>query len=227
MNQEQPLDEHQSLQIITEMISKAKGSFHERGTSAILWGSVVCIAGLISFAERFWDFDIHFDIWLLVLAAIIPQIFISIKESRERKVLSHDESFMNAVWMVYGISVFALVFYMQIVPGVTANFITQDGQELLVKTIQTGKTEHFNLFIPSQSSIFLILYAIPTLATGIARKFKPMLVGGILCYVLFIISCYTSTTWDMLLMAIAGICNWLIPGIILRKRYLKGLSCNV
>ena len=33
--------ERQSLQLITNMIQKAKHSFHENGTSAILWGSVV------------------------------------------------------------------------------------------------------------------------------------------------------------------------------------------
>jgi hypothetical protein len=83
--EEKKLTEQESLRLITEMIHKAKSSFHESGTSAILWGSVVAIAGFTSFAERFWNFSIGFDIWLLVLAAFIPQLIISIKESKHKK----------------------------------------------------------------------------------------------------------------------------------------------
>ena len=86
--EEQKLTEQESLQIITEMIQKAKSNFHTSGTSAILWGSVVGIAGLVSFAEMNWHFDIGFDIWLLVLAAIIPQVFITIKEKRNKNIIT-------------------------------------------------------------------------------------------------------------------------------------------
>ena len=63
--EEEKFSEQESLKLISEMIQKAKHSFHENGTSAILWGSVVGIAGIISFAELFWHFYIGFDIWLL------------------------------------------------------------------------------------------------------------------------------------------------------------------
>src|SRR5438132_11932355 len=117
--EKQPLTEQESLQIITEMIQKAKSNFHTSGTSAILWGSVVGIAGLVSFAERNWDFYIGFDIWLLVLGAVIPQIFITIREKRNKKVVGHHEAFLEGIWLAYGISVFALVFYMNVIQGVT------------------------------------------------------------------------------------------------------------
>jgi hypothetical protein len=117
MTQEKELTEQESLQLITEMIHKAKSSFHESGTSAILWGSVVGFAGLMSFAERFWGFSIGFDIWLIVLAAFIPQIIISIREGKNRKVVTYEESSQNAIWLVYGVSIFALNFYLNVVPG--------------------------------------------------------------------------------------------------------------
>jgi hypothetical protein len=228
MAEDKNLTEQESLQLITDMIQKAKGSFHERGTSAILWGSVVAIAGLVSFSERYLNFYIGFDIWWIVLAAIIPQIFLSIKESKERKVISHDESFMNATWLVYGISVFALMFFLNVVPSQSVKILSAlDNTELLIKNNSTAKIEHWNAYIFSQSSLYLILFSIPTLITGIARKFKPMLFGGILCLILFVISCYTPTMWDFLLLAIAGIFNWFIPGLILRNRFIKKIACNV
>ena len=225
IDNEQPMNEQESLALITSMINKAKGQFHESGTSAIIWGSVIGLAGLISFIQRYFNFYIGFDIWWLVLLAFIPQIIISIKESRRRKVVGHDTTMLDAIWTVYGISIFALLFYSIIVPGVADGLYTSEGKALFIKTQPNGSLAPFNIIIPSQSSLYLILYAIPTLATGIGRGFRPMLIGGIICYIFFILSCYTSVTWDSLWMSIAAICNWLIPGIILRKRYLKGLVC--
>jgi len=223
--EEKNLSEKESLELITKMIQKAKGSFHESGTSAILWGSVVALAGLINFAEEYWKFSIGFDIWWIVLAALIPQIFITIRERRNRKVVAHEASFMNAIWLVYGISIFALLFYFNVVPGVTDRLLSEQGNELVLRNVNNGRAEHFRPFVLSHFSLLLILYAIPTLATGIALKFKPMLIGGILCYLLFIASCFTASVWDMLFNGLAGILNWLIPGLILRDRYIKGRNC--
>jgi hypothetical protein len=218
MEEEKPLSQQESLQLITEMIEKAKHHFHESGISAILWGSVVGIAGLVSFAEMHWNFYIGFDIWLLVLAAIIPQVFIGIKESRQRKVVTHTEAAVDAAWLAYGISMFALIFYFNIVPNVTDKLLVQQGTQLL-QAGADGSTKPFHYFIPSYGSLLLLLYAIPTLATGIAHQFSAMFWAAILCYVFFIISCFTSNAYDMLLNGLAGIFNWLIPGLIVRRTY--------
>lgn len=218
--EEEKFSEQESLKLITEMIQKAKHSFHENGTSAILWGSVVGIAGIVNFAEIYWHFRIGFDIWFIVMAAIIPQIFISIREHKTRKVVSHTEAAMNTIWVVYGISIFALVFYFNVVPVVSEKFFTSEGISLIQKNAD-GTTKPFHLFPLSHGSLLLILYAIPTLVTGIAHKFKPMTWAAILCYIFFIISCFTSTAYDMLLNGLAGIFNWLIPGLILRRMFYR------
>ncbi len=223
--EEKKLSEQESLELIAKMIQKAKGGFHENGTSAILWGSVVTLAGIINFAEEYWNFYIGFDIWLIVLAAIIPQIFISVRERKNRKAIPHEAAFMNAVWLVYGISIFALIFYFNIVPRVSDQILKDSGSELLVRNASTGSLKHFTPDVLSHFSLLLLLYAIPTLTTGMARRFRPMMIGGVLCYLFFVVSCFTATMWDMLLNSLAAIFNWLIPGFILRLRYLKGKNC--
>ena len=223
--EEQKLTEEQSLQIITEMIRKVKPSFHTGGTSAILWGSAVAIAGLVSFAQMHWHFYVGFDIWLLVLAAIIPQIFITLREKRAKRVTNYQEDALSGIWMAYGIGIFALVFYFNVIPATSEQLMITGGNELLRKNLQTGVTEHWRPFIPSKASLLLILYGIPTLATGIAMKFRPMLIGSILCYLFFIASCYLPAEFGWLFNGFAGIVNWLIPGLILRHRQLKGKAC--
>jgi hypothetical protein len=225
--EDQKLSEQESLRIISEMIQKVKPAFYTGGTSAILWGSVVGIAGLVSFAQKQWDFSLpyNFDIWLLVLAAIIPQLFITLRKRKTKRVTNYQEDAMSGIWIAYAVGVFALVFYFNVIRGASESLIAGEGNELLVKNLQTGAVKHLRPFVLSQASLLLILYGIPTLATGIALKFRPMLAGAILCYVFFIISCFTANKYDYLFNGLAGITNWLVPGLILRKRQLKGNRC--
>ncbi|TCJ18816.1 hypothetical protein EPD60_03380 [Flaviaesturariibacter flavus] len=216
---EQPMSEQESLRLITEMIGKAKKNFHETGTSAILWGTDIAVCGLTSFAERYWNFKVGFDVWMLTLAALVPQVVISVRESRQRVVRTHVQEAMNAVWLVYGLSIFALVFYFNVVPGAEERALAARGTVLLEQV--NGVTRDGHIRIPSYGSLLILLYGIPTLATGIAQRFRPMLVGAVLCYLFFIASCFTTTTWDMLFNGLAGIANWLVPGLILRARHRK------
>ena len=225
MEQEKKLTEKESLQLITEMIQKAKGSFHESGASAILWGTVVAFCGLVSFAEKQWNFSIGFDIWLLILLAIIPQVYITFREKKKKLVETYQQSATDNIWIVYAISLAAVVLYQNIVPAVSDKLMVSDGMQLLQKNLQTGEVKDFHFFIPGMSSVYLIIYAFPTIATGLVNKIKPMIYGAMVCYGLFIISLYAPFKYDMLLMGLAGIVNWLIPGFILRKRYLKGIAC--
>lgn len=222
MAEQKELTEQESLRLITEMIHKAKGGFHESGTGAILWGSSVGIAGLVSGLEIFFHFNIGFDIWLIVLAALIPQLVISIRESKQRKAVGLEENVMDSVWMVYGISVFMLIFYLNVVPAVSERIMAEQGRELMTRNLVTGDLAHQQASVISGYSLLMLLYAMPTVTTGIARKFRPMLVGGVLCYIFFLVSCFTTTAYDLILNGLAGISCWLVPGIILRKRYLKG-----
>jgi len=223
--EDKPLTEKESIELITEMISKAKGNFHESGTSAILWGTVIGICGLVSFAQMQWNFNIGFDMWWITFAAVIPQIWIIIQERKRKIVKTHPQHATDVVWLVYAVSVICLIIYSWIVPGVSAKLFNQDGLELLSRNIITGEMQPQKFIIPSFSSIYLIVYAFPTLATGLINRFHVMIYGAIICYGFFVLSLFTPFKYDMLLNGLAGIGNWLIPGLLLRQRYLKGVSC--
>ena len=125
------------------------------------------------------------------------------------------------------------------------NFSKEESLKLINEMILKAKNSHYEsgigpllwgsvIFICSMVSfihhsgdsvpLFLILYGIPTLITAGIKAFKPMLYGGIVCWIAAIISVYTDIKIDLLLMALSALCAWFIPGIILRKRYLKLLQ---
>ncbi len=223
--EEKKLTGEESLSIITEMIQKVKGSFHESGASALLWGAVVAICGLTSFAEKQWNFRIGFDVWLLIFVAVVPQLYIIMQEKKRKLVKSYQAAATDNVWLVYAISLVAVILYHNIVPAVSDKLMQQDGVKLFQKDIQTGVLSDYHFFIPGMSSVYLIIYAFPTLATGLINKFKPMIWGAAVCYGLFVISLFTPFKYDMLLLGLAGIGNWFIPGLVLRKRYTNKIAC--
>jgi hypothetical protein len=189
---------------------------------AILWGTVISLAGFLTFFTLHFKWENNFDWWLLVLFAFVPQIFISIREKREKVVKTQTGLVLDIVWIIFGLSIFAVIFYMHKSPQMYMKFFVEDGMTLLSKNIATGEIKDYWLtIVPSPGSLLLLLFAMPTIITGVVQKFWPMIIGAIITYLFFIISIYTRNPIDQLMMGVAGLVNWLIPGLILRKNYLK------
>ncbi|MEJ7671852.1 MAG: hypothetical protein WKF59_03890 [Chitinophagaceae bacterium] len=52
-------------------------------------------------------------------------------------------------------------------------------------------------------------------------RFKPLKIGGIICWLLAIGAMFTTYQYQLLLLALAVIAAWIIPGFILRAKYNK------
>ncbi len=188
---DEPPSHNQSLAIIEEMIHKARNSYHESGTSALLWGSVIMFCSAVTFGNTWWKVDALNAVWWLTFIAVVPQIIISIREGKAQKFKSHTADAMSGIWIAFGIGIFLVSFYTSAVRPANS------------------------------ATLFLILYGMPTFATGYANRFLPMIVGGIVCWVAAIISLYTPSRIDLLLFFVAAFFAWFLPGLILRRTYLK------
>jgi uncharacterized protein with PQ loop repeat len=208
---EKQLTEKESLALITQMINKAKDSYHDTGTGAMMWGAVITICSLVKLSEIHFDYRLPFDIYLLTILAVIPQIFITIREKKQRKVKSYDDTYMDYLWMAFGICIFLLIFI------INAIFHALQPLEAEYKSL-AGHSSSFKLneFI---APLFLLLYGMPTFVTGAACKFKPMLWGGLLCWTCCIICIFTPVKIDLLLTALSAVAAWFIPGLIMEKEY--------
>ena len=221
MDQEKSLSEKESLKIITDMIAQAKGGYyHDSGIGAILWGSVVGLAGFMTFFQLYFNWSWTFDWWLLALFALVPQFFITLRERKNNIVKTHVGLALDTVWIIFGISIFAILFYMHRAPPMANVFMLEDGYALLRRHVDSGEITPFSLSIaPSSGSLLLLIYALPTMVTGVVKKYWPMIIGALITYVFFVISLYTRNPIDQLLMGVSGLVNWLIPGLMLRAKY--------
>ena len=192
---EENFSKEESFKLINEMILKAKNSHYESGIGPLLWGSVIFVCSIVSFIQLEYNIDIGFDIWWLTFIAVVPQVYITIKSKKRKIFKGYNDTVMNYVWMTFAISIALLIHY----------------------------NAHLN-YSGESVPLFLILYGIPTIITAGVKNFKPMLYGGIVCWLAAIITVYTNLKTDLLLMALSALCAWFIPGIILRRRYLKLLQ---
>lgn len=191
MATEMQFSEKQSLELITTMINKAKNDYVETGIGALMWGSVVTLCALVSFVNYYLHLQWANYIWFLAIAAVVPQVILSVREKRKRKYKTYNEDAMGGIWLSFGVSMFLLIYF-----------------------VNTFKIEH-------NEPLFLMIYGFPTFATGYARSFKPMIIGGIACWVFALAGMYISFPYTMLLEAGAAQLAWFIPGLILRSRYRK------
>lgn len=217
LEQQNSMTEAERLKLISDMIAHAKNSFHESGLGPILWGVVITVCSLVTFSEIHFQFKLPFDIWILTVLAIIPQVILVSREKKMRKARSRDELFMDAIWSTFGIAVFLLIFL---------HAHTFKHMWPAVKSLRESQPAAM-AFSDLSTGYFLLLYGIPTLITGIGKACRPMVIGGVACWVLAVLSVYTPLKIDMLFSALAATLAWLIPGILLRITYLKNRSAHV
>ena len=188
MKEDNNLTHEESLKIITEMINKAKTDYRGSGVSALLWGGVITICSIVSFLGEYYKIPFFNKIWWLTFVAVIFQVILSINENRKRNYKTYSEDAMGGIWISFGISMFLFSFF-----------------------VNAGRVDH-------AQTVFLITYGIPTFATGFTRRFRPMIIGGIICWLLAILNIYTPAPYNILYSAVAAQTAWFIPGLILRKR---------
>jgi hypothetical protein len=210
---EQNMTEQESLALITQMIGRAKNAYHDTGVSAMMWGAVIAVCALVKCAELHFNFRLPFDIFLLSFAAIIPQIIIGMQEKKMRRARTYEDITMSYVWWTFGISIFLL--------SLISNIMFSGMQQLVADyTRFSGNAPAFRVS-EYTSSLFLMLYGIPTFITGGVMKFKPMLLGGMLCWLCCVAALFTPVKIDLLLTALAAVCAWFVPGVIMQKDHIR------
>jgi hypothetical protein len=69
--------------------------------------------------------------------------------------------------------------------------------------------------------LVLMFYGIPTFLSGIVMQFAPLKFGGIACWLLAIASTFVSPLYYLLLLALAVLAAWIIPGYLMNQKFKK------
>jgi hypothetical protein len=199
MSAEKEFTTQESLQLISQMISKAKDDYLETGLTALMWGGIITFCSLVALFKYLFFPELGWldAVWWLTFLGVIPQIIIVRREHKLRKYRGHDDQLRGGIWLSFGIAIILMNYFV-----LRYNF-------------------------PQPISVYLVFYGIPTFAIGWGRRFRPMVIGGAACWLFAILSSVTPEPWQLLYLAGGSQLAWFIPGLILRKRYLKVKTQNV
>jgi len=192
-NTEKEFSPEESLRIISAMIETTKNSIRDKSHYFLLWGWAVLLACIAQFYLRnIAHYHAHYLVWWITPFVLMIHIFWIVRERKKEKVKTFIDEASNYLWTALGLSFFVLSF-----------INTRAGWEY------------------SYSS-YMMLYGIGTYVSGSLIKFKPLIWGGLLCFPITILSTLLGADYQILLLALAILVSYLIPGYLLRAKFRKG-----
>jgi hypothetical protein len=185
--EEKSLSPEESLQLITDAITRTKESIRENGFPFLLWGWLITAASFLFFLLHQYTLFQYYFLPFPVLA--IVGVLVTIFYYRKRisgSTISHLSNFLYKMWLVLGLSFFVVVFV-----SISQNHLP--------------------------FTYTLVIAAIGTLASGLIMKFNPLIIGGTIFFAAAIVSVYVADDYKVLLHGVAIIFGYLIPGYLLKS----------
>jgi hypothetical protein len=191
--EEKQLSEKESFELITSMINKAKGRIGETGTSYLLWGWLILVCCVVQFVSlHFFNYANSYYIWYATWIFLIFQFFYFRKQKKLITVKTYTGEINRFVWLAFFICTVLIIFI-----------------SIYLK--------YYEIIYP----LILVMYGMPTFLSGIILKFRPLIIGGVCCWVFSFFSSFVASEYQSLFIAAAVIVAWIIPGYILKQNFKK------
>lgn len=188
---EKEMSPHESLSIIRSMLESTKHSLCNNSHYFLLWGYAVFIGCGIQYALLVIGYEKHYYAWFVTLVAIIVHNVFLFRDYKKQKVVTFIEEANGNLWMGIGIAF-----------GVMALLFVKIGWQYCFP-------------------FYILFYALGSFISGHLIKFKPLIIGGVVCYILAAVAVFTSYPTQILITAISILISYIIPGHLLRSQYRK------
>ena len=180
----------QSLLLIQSMISKTKQNMSDNSIYFLIWGWLTFVAFIGQFMlKHILQYEKHYMVWLVVIIGIIFSIYQGKKNEKKVRAKSWVDENMSHLWLGMGISFFVL--------------------SMIITRMGWG-TEMYPFFI--------MMYGLGTFVSGSFLQFRPLIIGGIIAWVLAIGSTWVNYDYQMLFAAAAILFSYIIPAYMLRRK---------
>ena len=185
---EKDLSPEQSLATIQAMINEAKQSVFKMGFMFILWGAVLEACGIGQFVLDRMGFSMPWIIWPVLCT--IGGIAASIHGARQGSKLGAN-TFTDRVTMWLWVA-FTITLVLVIIGSVSQDM--------------------------DPGSYIMLITGLPTLVTGTMLRFRPLVVGAILFWIIGLLSFWFLTEYRSLVFSFAIVVGYVIPGIMLKLK---------
>ena len=108
--QDENISGAESIQIIQNMINKAKNQFSENGFLYLLWGWAILICSIAHFVLlHYIKFEYHYAVWFLTWLVVIIQFIYLRGQHKKRRVGTYTEDILKWVWLSFVIVMLMIV----------------------------------------------------------------------------------------------------------------------
>ncbi|MBS1729654.1 MAG: hypothetical protein JSS67_02635 [Bacteroidetes bacterium] len=202
MENKPALTPEESLHIISSMIDNVQKRYSDNGFLYLLWGWVVFFCGIAQFILwHFFHNQNHYLVWSVLWVVLIFEIFYLRKKRVDSNVRSYTGNIIKYVWLSFVLLLMVI-------------FISLSHLDLSI--FQT-------LIVP----VMLAMYGLPVFLSGIILRFKPLIFGGIACWILSLIAGYVSYDYQLLFIPAAMVIAWILPGFILKKKFGESSKARI
>lgn len=189
--QNHTFSEKDSLALIHQMIASAKNEIKDDGFLYLLWGYLVFAAAITHYILIQLGYKYNYIPWPVLM--ITGAVISIIYGMKQSKKVKVKTYVDTFMGYLWGAFMVALL----IVLGFS-----------------------WKLGI-STYPLIIVIYGIGTFVSGGALKFRPLIIGGALCWVIAIISFFMNFEMQLLLLALSILVSYIIPGHLLQWKYNK------
>jgi len=189
MNEEK-FSPEQSLQLIQSMINKTKQDISDKSIYFLLWVWITFIACTGQFIlKHVLNYPRHYYVWWLVIPGFIFSAYYSMKEKKKPQATTYVSDSIKYLWTGMGIAYFVL-----------SMILSKAGWDQQV------------------FPFFILLYGLGTFISGSIIQFRPLIIGGLIAFILAVVSVYATYDYQMLFGAAAILFSYIIPAYLLRLK---------
>ena len=179
----------QSLKVIQSMIEKAKHNLAEDSFYLLLWGWLVLVSALAEYVLMVMvKYEQHYLVWNLMWVGAIVSIIYAIKKGKKARVKTQLGETMKFVGIGTGIT-------------------------FTVFSFIVGAYEMWQHAFP----FYFAVYGLITFISGRILDYLPLRIGGGVCWVIAVAAVFAGFDIQLLLMALAVIASYLVPGYLLKN----------
>lgn len=194
MNSEK-LTPEESLLLISKTIEETKERFKENGHLFILWGTLTFVVFLsqyiLDYLELYKKFDIIWTCALFPLGGIYTYLYVRKKIKEVDRQANLLSYSLKHIYWIIGL-----------------NFMAMG----LLFSKELGNAD---------GPVFIILFAIMILVSGLSIKFKPLIISGVIVNLIGLSCFILDRKYYGLGMMLGALIGFVIPGILLNKAYKK------
>lgn len=187
--EERDINPSESLSIIQSMVNKTQRQYSDDSFYYIMWGWLVLVASIAHFILMQLNIQQAPVVWMLMPVGGIVSFVYGAKQSKKEKVKTYVNTYMGYLWTAMGLSMIIVLSMM------------------------------FKLGVENAYPILILIYGIGTFVSGGLLSFKPLIVGGIICFGLSVAAFFVSFQIQLLFIAAAMLVSYIIPGHLLKAKF--------